>query len=61
MMMLEELKEKRTMSLAMGEAIKYGVGGMAVVGGSTVLASKFHNNFNKLMSISAKTVCLKFC
>lgn len=45
----------RISAIAMGEAIKYSVGTAVAVGGLTAGASLYNKNFNRFMSISAKT------
>eukprot|EP00595_Chromulina_sp_UTEXLB2642_P003199 CAMPEP_0196767572 /NCGR_PEP_ID=MMETSP1095-20130614/41749_1 /TAXON_ID=96789 ORGANISM="Chromulina nebulosa, Strain UTEXLB2642" /NCGR_SAMPLE_ID=MMETSP1095 /ASSEMBLY_ACC=CAM_ASM_000446 /LENGTH=190 /DNA_ID=CAMNT_0042136017 /DNA_START=65 /DNA_END=637 /DNA_ORIENTATION=+ len=52
---LEDMKRDQTVSLALGEATKYGiVGGIASLI-ATIAATKYSPKFNKYMSISAKT------
>ena len=47
-------KEERIMSLAAGEAIKWGVGGASTVGAGVVAATMQSPKFNKYMQVSAK-------
>lgn len=50
-----EIRKERITSLAMGEAVKYGIGSAVVVGAATVLAAYRNKSFNRFMSVSAKT------
>ena len=47
-------KEERILSLAAGEAIRWGVGGATTVGAATVLATMQSAKFNRFTQISAK-------
>lgn len=50
-----ELKKKRTMEIAMNSAIVTATGGGITALAATAYLTKFNANFNKYMSISAKT------
>jgi hypothetical protein len=50
----EEAKRDRIVSLALGEAIKYGITSSAVIGTATLFATFRYKRFNQLTSISAK-------
>lgn len=52
---LRKAMQKRIESLAMGEAIKAGVAGLCIGGAVSLGLTKYNKNFNKLMSVSAKT------
>jgi hypothetical protein len=52
---LRKSMQKRIESLAMGEAIKAGLGGLCVGGALSFGLNKYNKNFSKLMSVSAKT------
>ena len=52
----DELKKDRAMAFAFGEAIKYGVAGLTVGAIGTLTAMNTSVKFNKIMSVSAKTV-----
>jgi hypothetical protein len=49
-----EVRKERVMSIAMGEALKYGLATGIAVGAATVLASYRNKSFSKFMSLSAK-------
>lgn len=54
MRMADEIKKSKALNIALGDGIVYGVGGLAVVGMGTYLATKFSPSFNKSTGISTK-------
>mmetsp|Transcript_21768 Transcript_21768/g.21069 ORF Transcript_21768/g.21069 Transcript_21768/m.21069 type:complete len:211 (+) Transcript_21768:156-788(+) len=52
---LRKSMQHRIEGLAMGEAIKAGLGGLCAGGALTFGLNKYNKNFSKLMSVSAKT------
>jgi hypothetical protein len=50
----DDKRKERILSLAMGEAIKYSVGGIVLTGLGTIFSAYRYKNFQKLTSISIK-------
>ena len=52
---VEEVKKERTLSIAFGEGMKLGAAGLAAGSAASLYGTYRVPNFNKAMSISAKT------
>ena len=48
-------RRERIDALALGEGIKWGVGGLLLGGAGTAAATVYNKSFSKFMSVSAKT------
>lgn len=53
----EAIRKEKSVAIARGEGIKYGILGL-LLGGGILAASRNSNFFIKYMSVSAKTVCV---